>query len=89
MAKRKIPGTRKLGTRKLTPKESQVMRDRMAKRQIRGQVRKSAWAEADVSTHTPNPGAKGNYSRAGGSSGSSRRLPTKGQRTARNSSRRV
>jgi len=74
-----------LGTRKLTPKERQRLKSWMQ----RERVRKAAWAEADISSHTPNPGAKGNYSMAGGSSGTSRRLPTKGQRTVRNSSRRV
>ena len=78
-----------LGTRRLTPKERQRLKSRMRRRDVREQARKAAWAEADISTHTPNPGAKGNYSMAGGSSGDSERLPTRGQRTVRNSSRRV
>ena len=78
-----------IGTRKATPKEVQRLKKRLQRKAAREQARKSAWAEADISTHTPNPGAKGNYSMAGGASGRSRRVPTKGQRTARNSSRRV
>jgi len=78
-----------LGTRKLTPKERQRLKSWMQRKEAQERVRKAAWAEADISTHTPNPGAKGNYSMARGSSGTSRKLPTKGQRTVRNSSRRV
>ena len=74
---KKHPRAKKMpSTRGLSPKQQKRYRRLFNKKPSE----MAAWRQADISSHTPNPGAKGNYSQAGGSSGTRTRLPTRGNK---------